>query len=372
MKIGVIGTRGFPDVQGGIETHCQELYSRIAGTDGNQVVVYRRIPYLNEKNRHFKYKNIRFVDINVPRNKFLETFLHSLFASVHALFQRFDIVHYHNTGPGFFIPVVKLSGAKVVFTYHNISYTQQKWNSLAKKFLSRSEKVSIKRSDYVIFISEVIREEMIRKYSIDNHRSGVIFNGVEIPGRARDDDFIRNLGLRRNGYILGVGRFLEEKGFDYLIKAFRKTGISNMKLVLAGDTDYPTEYSDSLKKLAAENDVILPGFVKGSGLNQLYSFARLFVIPSFSEGLPIALLEAMSYNLDVLASDIPANLQIGLDKDDYFTTGDEKELGEAIIKKLSQENKKSFSKVLSDRFDWDKIVKDTYEIYKQLINDNEN
>jgi len=372
MKIGVIGTRGFPDIQGGIETHCHELYTRLAMEEPNRITVYRRIPYLNDKNRNIKFRNIRFIDFPVPRNKFLETFLHSFFASVHALFQRYDIIHYHNTGPGFFIPIVRLSGAKIVFTYHNISYTQQKWNSFARKFLSLSESVSIKKSDYIIFISDVIRREMQAKYKVSEKTSQVIFNGVRLPVEAKSDDYVKQLGLERNGYILSVGRFLEEKGFDYLIRSFKRTGLTGMKLVLAGDTDYPTEYSENLKKMAADNNVILAGFVKGDELCQLYSFARLFVISSYSEGLPIALLEAMSYDLDVLASDISANLQVGLNKTDYFRTGDEDALSNAIIKKLSTENKRSFREVLSNRFNWENIVRDTGYIYKQLTNDYEN
>ena len=371
MRIGVIGTRGFPEIQGGIETHCQELCTRLTETGGCHVTVYRRIPYLNQRNRDAKYTNIRFIDIKVPRNKFLETFLHSFLASVHALFQGYDIVHYHNTGPGFFIPIVKLSRAKVVFTYHNVSYTQQKWNSFARKFLAGSERVSIRRSDFIIFISEVIKAEMVEKYGIDNHRYNVVFNGVQLPVRAQNDDFLKYLGLERNGYILGVGRFLEEKGFDYLIRAFRKAGVRNIRLVLAGDTDYPTDYSDNLKRLAAENEIVLPGFIKGDQLNQLYTFARLFVISSYSEGLPIALLEAMSYDLDVLASDIPANLQVGLPENDYFKTGDEEALTNAIIKKLTEENKRSFSEVLSKRFNWTEITRDTLNIYQQLITTHE-
>lgn len=371
MKIAVIGTRGFPDIQGGIETHCQELYTRLANTADCRVTVYRRIPYLNDRTRNVKYNNIRFIDFNVPRNKFLETFLHSLFASVHALFQGYDIVHYHNTGPGFFIPIVKLSGSKVVFTYHNVSYTQQKWNSFARRFLARSEKTSMRRSDYIIFISKVIQAEMIEKYGIDDRNSSVIFNGVQLPKRSQNDDFLRYLGLERHKYILGVGRFLEEKGFDYLIRAYRKAGVSKIRLVLAGDTDYPTAYSASLKRLAAVNEIILPGFVKGDQLNQLYTFARLFVISSYSEGLPIALLEAMSYDLDVLASDIPANMQVGLPENDYFKAGDEEALTNAIIKKLAEENKRSFGEVLSKRFNWTEIASDTRNIYQKLITTHE-
>jgi alpha-maltose-1-phosphate synthase len=364
MKIGVIGSRGFPDVQGGIETHCLELYTRIAKMDGNEVTVYRREPYLNERNRNAKYKNIRFIDYSVPRSKFFETFLHSFLATVHALFQKYDIVHYHNTGPGFFIPILRLSRTKVVFTYHNVSYTQKKWNPAAKKFLTLSESISMKNSDYIIFISEVIKAAMIEKYHI--RKSGVVFNGVCIPTKSTQSDYIESLGLTKQKYIIAVGRFLEEKGFDYLIRAFRKTGINDYKLVLAGDTDYPTDYSDKLKALAKENDIILTGFIKGEKLNQLFSYAGLFIMSSFEEGLPIALLEAMSYNIDVLVSDIPANLQIALDADDYFKVGDEEELKLKILRKLSDSKNRSFDEILSLRFNWDKIATETNNIYTNL------
>jgi glycosyltransferase involved in cell wall biosynthesis len=369
MKIGVIGSRGFPGIQGGIETHCMELYKRIANIDNNQVTVYRRKPYINYEKKETKYKNIRFVDFNVPRNKFLETFLHSFLSTGHALFQSYDIVHFHNTGPGFFIPLLKLSKTKVVFTYHNISYTQKKWNIAAKSFLSLSEKISIKNSDFVIFISEIIKAEIVRKYNIKNFK--VIANGVNLPKKSSQSDYLDYLGLERQKYVISIGRFLEEKGFDYLIRAFRKTNIKNYKLVLAGDTDYPTVYSNKLKSLAKDNGIVLTGFIKGEKLNQIFSFTKLFIMSSYEEGLPIALLEAMSYNIDVLVSDIPANLQIGLNKDDYFKVGDEENLKEKILNKLSAFRVRDFSDILSNKYNWENIVRETNKIYENLINKNE-
>lgn len=364
MKIGVIGSRGFPDIQGGIETHCMELYTRIARSSGNTITVYRRKPYLNSNSREAKFPNIRFVDFSVPRSKFFETFLHSFISTLHAIFQRYDIVHYHNTGPGFFIPMLLFSRAKVVFTYHNVSYTQKKWNFAAKRFLSLSERISLNNSDYVIFISEVIKAEMVKKYGVNSYT--VIFNGVRLPEIAAQSDYLESLGLKKQKYVVAVGRFLEEKGFDYLIRSFRKTNISEYKLVLAGDTDYPTDYSDKLKALAKENSVVLTGFIKGEKLNQIFSHAKLFIMSSFEEGLPIALLEAMSYDIDVLVSNIPANLQIGLSPEDYFRVGDEEELKSKILEKLSMNIKRSFSEILSDRFNWDKIAIETNNIYEQL------
>lgn len=365
MKVGIIGTRGFPEIQGGLETHCMELYTRIALQEDIEITVYRRGPYINSKNRDIKYKNIRFIDFCVPKSKSLETFLHAFLATVHALFQGYDIVHFHNTGPGFFIPLLKIVQTKIVFTYHNVSYTQKKWGKFAKSFLTLSEKISIIYSDFVIFISDVIKTEMIKKYNVKTYR--VIANGVNVSEKSVDSDYIESLGLVKNKYIIGVGRFLEEKGFDYLIKAFRKTNLDDYKLVLVGDNDYPTEYSNRLKHFAKENDVILTGFIKGENLKQIFSFSALFIISSFSEGLPIALLEAMSFNLKVLASNIPANLEVGLDKNDYFAVGDENDLREKILTKISERSDKNHIELLRIKYNWDIIAEETFNIYNKLV-----
>jgi alpha-maltose-1-phosphate synthase len=369
MKIGVIGTRGFPEIQGGIETHCMELYTRIASLGDYEIIIYRRKPYLNANNKNANFKNIRFVDFNVPKNKYFETFLHSLYSTVHALFQGYDIVHYHNTGPGFFIPLLKLSKAKIVFSYHNISYTQRKWNRFAKRFLHSSEIISITNSDFIIFVSEVVKQEIEKHYIVNNYK--VLFNGVSILQKSVQSDYLEQLGLEKQKYIIGVGRFLEEKGFDYLINAFRKSNLKDYKLVLVGDSDYPTSYSKRLKSFAKENAVILTGFIKGEELNQIFSYTRLFVIPSFEEGLPISLLEAMSYNIDVLASNIPANLQVGLNEDDYFVVGDENDLSRMILQKLSVDKARDYREILIRKFNWDNIALGTVDVYKNLVVLNE-
>ncbi len=365
MKIGIIGTRGFPDVQGGIETHCLELYSRIAKNEDVNIIVYRRTPYLTDISKKAEYRNIRFVDIPVPKSKSYETLIHSFLATIHALVQGFDIVHYHNTGPGFFMPVLRFTKAKLFFTYHNVSYTQKKWSRFAKWFLGSSERISMTHADYVIFISDYIRSEMLSRYEIRDHC--VIANGVNLPVKSAKTDYIESLGLQKKKYIIAVGRFLEEKGFDYLIGAFVRANLKDYKLVIAGDTDYPTDYSDKLKALAAENGVILTGFIKGEKLNQIYTWAALFVMSSFEEGLPIALLEAMSYDIKALASDIPANLQVGLDGDDYFRVGDKDDLSHKIIRKLKSEKQNNFSEILKQRFNWDRIAQETYNTYLNNI-----
>ena len=365
MKIGVIGSRGFPEIQGGIETHCKELYTRIACKGDNKITVYRRKPYINSKNKDAKYKNIKFIDFSVPRSKFFETFLHSFLSTVHALVQSYDIVHFHNTGPGFFIPLLKLRGTKVVFTYHNISYTQKKWNAFAKKFLSLSEIISLKYSDAVIFISKPLQNDVSERFKLPSQF--LIFNGVRIPEPSQTVSYIESLGLVKGKYIISVGRLLEEKGFDYLIEAFQKARLQNYKLVLVGDADYPTIYSTKLKEYAIQNNVILTGNISDEKLNQIYSHARLFVISSYSEGLPIVLLEALSFKLDILASNIAANKQLMISEDDFFEVGNVEDLTYKLKEKVLNRIKKDYTPMLEQNFNWDKAAEQTHDVFLKTL-----
>jgi glycosyltransferase involved in cell wall biosynthesis len=173
------------------------------------------------------------------------------------------------------------------------------------------------------------------------------------------------LGLESRKYVFTLGRFVEEKGFDLLIRAFSKVKYKGYKLVIAGDSDHETEYSKRLRDLARENSVVLTGFVKGEKLYQLFSHASLFVLPSFHEGLPISLLEAMSYRLPVLVSDIAANKQIALNENRFFITGNEASLNERLSHHLSL----GFMPIEYNMnvYNWDKIALQTKHVYEQII-----
>jgi len=363
MKVCVIGTRGFPKIQGGIETHCEELYTKIVEKFDCEIIVFRRTPYIKEKISI--HQNIKFVDLWVPKNKYLETFLHAFFSTIYSIFLKPDIAHYHNTGPGVFIPILKLFRIKIVFTYHNLSYTQKKWNKASSLFLNFTERVCLRYSDSFIFISNTIKDMMVKKYKITNYK--IVRNGVKKPIIATTSDYIEALNLEKKKYIIAVGRFLEEKGFDYLIDAYIRTKLKDYKLVIVGDTDYPTTYSSSLKQKAIDNKIVLTGFIKGEKLQQIFSHAQLYIMSSFEEGLPIALLEAMSYNLDVLSSNIPPNLEIGLDPEDYFEVGNSKALSDQILKKLENPRIRNFDQKINETYNWDSIAVATFELYIKTI-----
>ncbi|GHT58949.1 phosphonate ABC transporter substrate-binding protein [Bacteroidia bacterium] len=353
MKIVVTGTRGIPDILGGVETHCEELYPRLAAL-GFDVTVVRRACYAADNRK--EYKGVRLKNIFAPRSKSLEAFLHTFLAVIYAKMAKADVLHIHAVGPSLLMPLAKLLGLKTVMTHHGADYERQKWGRAAKFMLRRGERYGVRFADKVIVISESIKQSISgRKDSI------LIFNGVNQPVLATDSAYIEHLGLQKGKYVLAMGRFVEEKGFDLLIKAFPKN--AGFKLVIAGDADHETPYSQSLK--SAEN-VVLTGFVRGAKLNELLTHARLFALPSFHEGLPIALLEAMSYGLPILASDIPANKALCLSDNDYFRCGDADDLAQKLTEKLSQ----PFAPQNYDltAYDWDKIARQTAEVYAQVLN----
>jgi glycosyltransferase involved in cell wall biosynthesis len=232
MKICVIGTRGFPNVQGGIETHCNELYKRLSNIYNHKIIVFRKKPYIKNDVRII---NIKFIDIWVPKNKLLETFIHSFLATIYSLFLKPDIIHYHNTGPAIFSPIPKLFKIKILFTYHNISYTQRKWNFIAKKFLMFSEKVALSSASQIIFISPQIKNHSLSVIK-ELSESTIIPNGVNIPEKSHSLSYLKSIDLEPNKYFLAVGRFLEEKGFVYMIESLLSMDLNEYKLVIAGDS----------------------------------------------------------------------------------------------------------------------------------------
>ena len=245
-------------------------------------------------------------------------------------------------------------------THHGPDYDRQKWNKTAKSVLRWGERMGANYANEVIVISTVIDNILREKY--DRTDAHLIYNGVNKPVPAKDDSYIRSLGLTPRRYVLAVGRFVEEKGFDLLIKAFARISDSSCKLVIAGDADHEDHYSVSLKRLAEEHHVVLTGFVRGAKLNELFSHARLFVLPSFHEGLPIVLLEALSYRLPVLVSDIPANRLACLDASDFFVTGNIGSLEKRLSCKLEGEMEERHYDL--SPYNWDYIASQVDSVYR--------
>lgn len=362
MKIVVTGTRGIPGIQGGVETHCQQLYPRIAAA-GNDVTVIRRSCYVAEADDcGDTYRGVRLRDVFAPRRKSLEAIVHTFLAVLQARRMNPDVLHIHAVGPSLMTPLARLLGMKVVTTNHGPDYDRQKWGRLAKWVLRTGEKMSARFSNAVIVISRPIAETYAREYGRTD--TDLIYNGALTPERDTETDYISSLGLESGKYVVTLGRFVPEKRFDDLVRAFTKAGAEGYKLVIAGDADHPDEYSEGLKRLCDEHGAVRTGFIKGRRLNQLMSHAALFVLPSSHEGLPISLLEAMSYRLDVLASDISANRIAQLADDDFFTVGDTDTLAAKIRERLAAgATPRTYD---MSPYDWDNIAAATLDVYRRV------
>lgn len=361
MRIVVIGTRGIPNIMGGVETHCEELYPRLVSL-GCEVILIRRSCYVHETIKQKEYKGVKLFDVYASKKKSIEAFVHTFFAVLKAKQLKADVLHIHAIGPALFVPLARLLGMKVVFTHHGADYERDKWGRIAKIILKLGERVGAKYANEVIVISEVIKATLNEKYNrSDTH---LIYNGVNIPTKSIKTNFLDKYEVAPQKYIFAMGRFVPEKGFDLLINAFSAIANPHLSLVLAGDVDHEDEYSKYLKQLAKIHDVVLTGFIRGEELNQFLTNARLFVLPSYHEGLPIALLEAMSYGLDVLVSDIPANKAVALDSESYFKNKDKADLSVKIKEKLE----KQYSAVSYNlnNYDWDLISKQVFKLYKTM------
>lgn len=355
MRIAVIGTRGFPDIQGGVERHCECLYTRF-GTSVESIKIYRRRPYLSSISKVAQYSRITFVDLPSTRIKGLEAVLHTFLCCMHLLFHRVDVVHVHNIGPGMFSPLLRLFGMKVVITYHSANYEHKKWGGFAKGILRMSESLSFKFANKIVFVNKF---QMQKAPQAIQAKSIYIPNGIDEVSRSESSNYIESIGAIKGEYLLGVGRLTPEKGFEYLVDAVNR--IDEIKqLVIAGAADHGDSYLNRLKELDVNNKVIFAGFVGGENLRQLYSHARLFVLSSENEGFPLVMLEAMNYKLPMVVSDIPATHLVDLPHDYYAQSANVDSFVERISMAMSQSHECEYD--LSE-FDWAKVAQQTIKVY---------
>lgn len=362
MKVVVIGTRGIPNIQGGVETHCEQLYPRLVQL-GCQVVVIRRSAYITRNNQLDEYRGVKLLDVFSPHRKSLEAIVHSMLAVFRAWRMHPDVVHIHAIGPSLVIPLARLLGMKVVTTNHGPDYNRQKWGSIAKAVLRAGEWCQGHWANKIIAISQSIQNDLATKYHCAD-RINLIHNGVESPIKISTTQYISTFGLQPKGYILAVARFVPEKRLDWLIEAYSQIN-TQLKLVIAGDADHPSEYATALKTKAKEHNIILTGFIKGEKLHELQTHAALFVLPSTHEGLPIALLEAMSYGTDVLLSNIEANRLPELDPDDFFEVDNMPALISTLQRKADEAPRPRTYDLRA--YDWDHIARQTLLTYKEIL-----
>jgi len=363
LKVMVLGIRGIPSVQGGVETHAEQLYERLAKL-GCDVEVLVRTPFVPATRK--AVGSIRLRRIWAPRTSGWEAMVHSLLGVLYAGLVRPDVLHIHAVGPAIVTPIARALGLRVVVTNHGPDYDRDKWGPFPKWVLRTGERLGMRFANARIAISRIIAGLIRDKYARD---CDLIPNGavpVELESATSE---IERFGLEPGHYLLQVGRIVAEKRQLDLIEAFALARPAGWKLALVGTGG--GEYSDRVKAAAERCGVVLTGFQRGTALAQLYSHAGAFVLPSSHEGLPIALLEALSYGLPVLASDIPANLDVGLPAGSYFPMGNIKilaeRLSELVCTPLSEATRESRRRWVIEHYDWGRIAQQTLAVYNRVL-----
>lgn len=368
-RVFVIGTRGFPHVQGGVERHCEELYPRL-GARGYSITVFRRRPYVQPAPPDEPFTNVTFVDLWCPRVQGAEALYHSVVAALYAIVRRPALVHVHNIGPGLVVPLLRLFGLRVLVTYHTKNYEHDKWGPLGRALLRLGESVTLNLSHYVIFVSKVVMENMGERAKRPH---SYIPNGVAPPALDASDCPLEAYGLREGRYLLAVGRLTREKGFDILLEAFRGVK-TDWNLVIVGGADHETDHSRALREAAHRDPrVVMPGPLFGEDLAGLYRHAGCFALPSRAEAMPIALLEAFSYGLPTVMSDLAVSAAVaeGQPFARTFAQGSAADLVAVLEQALSDEaflaSGRNASTFVMQRYNWDSVADETATAYDRVV-----
>lgn len=374
-RVLMLGHKRIPSREGGVEIVVEQLAVRLV-QKGWSVEAYNRYghhvsgkkydeDYGRNERKH--YKGIRIRIIPTFQTSKLNAIVYSLLGTVRGLFGNFDVFHYHAEGPCVFLWIPKMFRKRVVATIHGLDWQRSKWGNFASKILKLGERMAAKYADEVIVLSKNVQQYFRDVYGRETR---FIPNGIERP-KKQDVNLIKEkYQLEKNEYILFLARMVPEKGVHYLLDAFRQVE-TNKKLVIAGGNSQAVEYMNMIKQMAAKDSrVIMTDFVKGQVLEELYSNAYVYVLPSDIEGMAISLLEAMSYGNCCLVSDIPENAEVIENHGVQFEKGNVESLRKQIEYLLKhpeyvEEMQNNSADFICKKYDWDKVVEASMELYRK-------
>ena len=371
LRIAMFGHKRWSR-EGGVEIVVKELCTRMARM-GCQVTCYNRSGHHvsgaeYDSTEKTEYQGIRQKVVPTIEKKGLAAVSSSFFAALYSAFGRYDVVHIHAEGPAFFCWLPKLFGKRVVITVHGLDWAREKWKSgFGSKFIRQGEKNAVKYADEIIVLSKGVQKYFLETYGRKTH---FIPNGVNRPEIQEAKLITEKFGLKKDSYILFLGRLVPEKGIRYLVEAFKNVK-TDKKLVIAGGSSDTDSFMEELKELAkGDNRILFTGFVQGAMLDELYSNAYLYTLPSDLEGMPLSLLEAMSYGNCCLVSDIPECAAVVEDKALIFKKSDVEDLQKKLqdacdCSENVQEFKKNAADFICEKYNWDEVVKETMKLYEK-------
>ncbi len=369
MKIAMIGHKRVPSREGGVEIVVEELSTRLVKM-GHQVDIYNRKgknvqdKNADKQNKRIKeYKGARIITIPTINKKGIDALLYSFFASIRALFENYDVLHYHAEGSCAMLWIPHLFKKRIVVTIHGLDWQRSKWGGFATKYIRFGEKLAAKYADEIIVLSKGVQKYFKDTYNRDTY---FIPNGVNKPTIRKANIIKEKYGLEENKYILFLARIVPEKGVQYLIDAYKQID-TDIKLVIAGGASHTNDFLEEIKKKASEDDrIIMTGFVQGEELEELYSNCMIYCLPSDVEGMPISLLEAMSYGKMCLVSDIEENMQVIGEFGITFRKSDVEDLKVKLKEIISLKEKideYQIQNYILEKYNWDEVIEQINGLY---------
>jgi glycosyltransferase involved in cell wall biosynthesis len=324
MKIAMIGIKGLPATWGGMERIVEAMSIELVNR-GHDVTVYCRPYYVPD--RRTEYQGVKLVYTPTINSKHLDIAVSSFTSIMHCLWRDYDIVHIHSIPPAIFAGLPRLFGKKTIVQVHGLGWTDVTWGPVVRFLMRAFEYPAAYWSNVLATVSIPAVEYFKQRYGVDVK---YITSTTEFR-EPRPPDKMKDLGLERNGYFLFVARLTPQKGLPYLLKAFNKVK-TDKKLVIAGDVDPGDALEDYVRDLRAMADArtVFLGWVYADLLDELYTNAFAFVLPSETEGLSVSLLEAINFGCGVVVSDIPENLDALHDYGFSFKSGDVDDLARVL------------------------------------------
>lgn len=369
LNIAMFGHKRIPSREGGIEIVVEELATRMVDKGHNVVVYNRKGKHVSglELSKVDEYKGVKIKEVLTIDKKGFAAVTSSFFGAIQTAFGKYDVVHIHAEGPAFICWLPKLMGKKVIVTVHGLDWARAKWGKLASCYIRTGEKMAVKHADEIVVLSQGVKEYFLKEYG---RETKFIPNGVNRPEIVEADEIKKRWGLEKKGYILYLGRIVPEKGEHYLIKAFKSIE-TDKRLVIAGGSSDTDAYMQELKSLAVGDErIIFTGFVQGRVLEELYSNALVYCLPSDLEGMPLSLLEAMSYGNCCVVSDIPECTEVVEDKAVVFKKSDVEDLKEKLGWLIGHEDeiekkKNEAAEFILGNYGWNDVVEKTIDLYEE-------
>lgn len=372
LKIAMLGHKRIPSREGGVEIVVLELATRLAQKEHSVTCYNRKGHHVSgadfDKLKIQEYCGVKLKEVLTIDKKGLAAMTSSFFAAVAAAFGKYDIVHFHAEGPCAMLWLPKLFGKKCVATIHGLDHKRAKWGKFASWYIRTGEKCAVRFADEIIVLSE-----NVKNYFLDMYGRETVFipNGVARPEILLPQKIRDKYDLAKDGYILFLGRLVPEKRVELLIEAFKNLK-TEKQLVIAGGVSDSGEYAEQLKELSKDDRrIIFTGFVEGQVLGELYSNSYIYVLPSDLEGMPLSLLEAMSYGNCCLTSNIAECKTVTADHGMTFEKGNLQDLAEKLQmlcdnpQTVANYKNKSAEYILN-KYNWDDVTNKTLELYGKL------